>query len=85
MAGMMEDDHMRAQAYFQATKAPPSLAQSQQRIEEFLDHHRIVGKCVAVVTSGGTTVPLEQNTVRFLDNFSTGSRGAASTECVSWL
>lgn len=32
------------------------------------------------ITSGGTTVPLEQNTVRFLDNFSTGSRGARSCE-----
>jgi len=35
---------------------------------------------IALVTSGGTTIPLEKNTVRFLDNFSTGSRGAASTE-----
>jgi len=35
---------------------------------------------VACVTSGGTTVPLEKNTVRFLDNFSRGERGAASAE-----
>nr|CAG4648005.1 EOG090X085T [Moina brachiata]SVE93081.1 EOG090X085T [Moina brachiata] len=35
---------------------------------------------VALVTSGGTTVPLEQNTVRFIDNFSAGTRGAASAE-----
>ena len=35
---------------------------------------------VVLVTSGGTTVPLEFNTVRFIDNFSTGKRGAASTE-----
>eukprot|EP00975_Prorocentrum_lima_P053508 11225172-Prorocentrum_lima.AAC.1 len=35
---------------------------------------------VVLVTSGGTTVPLERNTVRFLDNFSTGARGAASAE-----
>ena len=33
---------------------------------------------LAVVTSGGTTVPLEQRTVRFIDNFSTGTRGARS-------
>jgi phosphopantothenate-cysteine ligase len=32
---------------------------------------------VALVTSGGTTVPLERRTVRFLDNFSTGLRGAS--------
>lgn len=30
--------------------------------------------------SGGTTVPLEQKTVRYLDNFSSGNRGAASAE-----
>ena len=30
--------------------------------------------------SGGTTVPLEKNTVRFLDNFSAGTRGATSAE-----
>jgi len=35
---------------------------------------------VALVTSGGTTVPLERNTVRFIDNFSTGARGAALVE-----
>jgi phosphopantothenate-cysteine ligase len=32
------------------------------------------------VTSGGTTVPLEQRCVRYIDNFSSGNRGAASTE-----
>ena len=35
---------------------------------------------VVLVTSGGTTVPLEQNTVRFIDNFSRGERGASSAE-----
>ncbi|KAF8065879.1 phosphopantothenate--cysteine ligase 1 [Scenedesmus sp. PABB004] len=35
---------------------------------------------VACVTSGGTTVPLERNCVRFIDNFSAGTRGAMSTE-----
>lgn len=38
------------------------------------------GQRVAVVTSGGTTVPLEKNTVRYIDNFSTGGRGAACAE-----
>lgn len=32
------------------------------------------------VQSGGTTVPLEHNTVRFVDNFSAGTRGSASAE-----
>eukprot|EP00922_Rhytidocystis_sp_ex-Travisia-forbesii_P017336 GHVS01025862.1.p1 GENE.GHVS01025862.1~~GHVS01025862.1.p1 ORF type:complete len:162 (+),score=31.27 GHVS01025862.1:165-650(+) len=35
---------------------------------------------VAVITSGGTCVPLESQTVRVLDNFSTGKRGAALAE-----
>ncbi|KAM3297945.1 hypothetical protein ACQJBY_039747 [Aegilops geniculata] len=35
---------------------------------------------VVCVTSGGTTVPLEQRCVRYIDNFSSGQRGAASTE-----
>jgi phosphopantothenate-cysteine ligase len=32
------------------------------------------------VTSGGTVAPLEVETVRFLDNFSTGTRGAIAVE-----
>jgi len=35
---------------------------------------------IVLVTSGGTTVPLEKNTVRFIDNFSHGERGALSAE-----
>ncbi|KAI8015401.1 Phosphopantothenate--cysteine ligase 2 [Camellia lanceoleosa] len=35
---------------------------------------------VVCVTSGGTTVPLEKRCVRYIDNFSSGHRGAASTE-----
>ena len=32
------------------------------------------------VTSGGTIVPLERNMVRYIDNFSTGQRGANIAE-----
>jgi hypothetical protein len=35
---------------------------------------------VTLVTSGGTAVDLEQNTVRTLENFSTGWRGAVAVE-----
>uniref|UniRef100_A0A1J3I2N2 Phosphopantothenate--cysteine ligase 2 n=1 Tax=Noccaea caerulescens TaxID=107243 RepID=A0A1J3I2N2_NOCCA len=38
------------------------------------------GRRIVCVTSGGTTVPLEQRCVRYIDNFSSGNRGAASTE-----
>ena len=51
-------------------------------MQDFVRRHRRAGRRVVVVTSGGTTVPLERNTVRFIDNFSTGSRGARSAEYV---
>ncbi|KAH7647372.1 hypothetical protein FG379_003039 [Cryptosporidium bovis] len=35
---------------------------------------------VVIITSGGTSVPLEKNAVRFIENFSTGKRGAYSAE-----
>ncbi|KAF4655859.1 hypothetical protein FOL47_009253, partial [Perkinsus chesapeaki] len=35
---------------------------------------------LVVISSGGTTVSLERRTVRFLDNFSTGNRGAGLVE-----
>lgn len=38
------------------------------------------GRRVVLVTSGGTKVPLEARPVRFLDNFSSGRRGAISAE-----
>eukprot|EP00644_Phytophthora_capsici_P017234 jgi/Phyca11/509668/fgenesh2_kg.PHYCAscaffold_48_\ len=76
----MSEDQRRTEDYFLNTSKPKWVDERREQVEAFLDHHRVVGKCVAVVTSGGTTVPLERNTVRFLDNFSTGSRGAASVE-----
>ena len=47
-------------------------------IHEFL--LRVKGAPIAFVTSGGTSIPLEKNTVRSIENFSTGRRGALSTE-----
>lgn len=76
----LDEDQRRSDDYFRKTSAPKWSDERRKQVETFLDHHSVVGKCVAVVTSGGTTVPLERNTVRFLDNFSTGSRGAASVE-----
>lgn len=55
--------------------------EAQQELERFVrDHHDLR---IVVVTSGGTIVPLERNTVRYIDNFSTGTRGAMSVECVT--
>ncbi|CAI5743098.1 unnamed protein product [Hyaloperonospora brassicae] len=79
MSTLVEDQRL-TDAYFRSTPPPEYLNGHRERVEAFLAHHRIVGRCVAIVTSGGTTVPLERHTVRFLDNFSTGARGAASVE-----
>ena len=46
--------------------------------DEFLFVNR--GRRIALVTSGGTKAPLEKEGVRFIDNFSTGERGARSVE-----
>ena len=35
---------------------------------------------IVLITSGGTSVKLEKNTVRSIENFSTGKRGALSAE-----
>lgn len=58
--------------------APPTLSESGAALQSFLDAN--CDRRVVVVTSGGTTVPLERKTVRFIDNFSTGNRGAALAE-----
>ncbi|OQR93314.1 hypothetical protein ACHHYP_02661 [Achlya hypogyna] len=76
----LEAQRQRADAYFTATPAPASLEETATSLASFVAHQTTIGRCVAVVTSGGTTIPLEKNTVRFIDNFSTGSRGAASAE-----
>ena len=48
------------------------------------DHQNILAgalfRPIVCVTSGGTTVPLERHCVRFIDNFSGGTRGALSAE-----
>jgi phosphopantothenate-cysteine ligase len=75
-----DDELVNANAYFEATKAPVWEKERRKEIINFLEYHEKIGKCIAIVSSGGTTVPLEKNTVRFIDNFSTGSRGAASVE-----
>lgn len=55
-----------------------------RKITEFVERHSLSSgngaSRVVCVTSGGTTVPLEQRCVRYIDNFSSGHRGAASTE-----
>ncbi|XP_011644143.1 phosphopantothenate--cysteine ligase [Pogonomyrmex barbatus] len=66
---------------FYAKHPPPQdLEQNEQALKEFTKKHFEAGNKVVLVTSGGTTVPLEHNTVRFVDNFSAGTRGSVSAE-----
>jgi phosphopantothenate-cysteine ligase len=66
--------------YFAANPEPASLDQTASLARDFINHHASKNRRVALVTSGGTTVPLENQTVRFIDNFSAGTRGATSAE-----
>ncbi|KAH3679581.1 hypothetical protein WICMUC_000914 [Wickerhamomyces mucosus] len=67
--------------YFKTNIPPPYLDELREETLEFIKYHQEnTGKKIALVTSGGTTVPLENNTVRFIDNFSAGTRGATSAE-----
>uniref|UniRef100_A0A0N5AGX1 DFP domain-containing protein n=1 Tax=Syphacia muris TaxID=451379 RepID=A0A0N5AGX1_9BILA len=47
-------------------------------VEKFLQNNK--DRRMVLVTSGGTRVSLEKHVVRFIDNFSMGTRGAASAE-----
>ncbi|EHK22693.1 uncharacterized protein TRIVIDRAFT_230658 [Trichoderma virens Gv29-8] len=67
-------------AYFATNPPPKQLAAHAALAEAFITQHAAANRRVVLVTSGGTTVPLEKNTVRFIDNFSAGTRGATSAE-----
>ncbi|KAG6377586.1 phosphopantothenate-cysteine ligase [Boletus reticuloceps] len=69
-----------AESYFATQPEPPTLKADIQGVSHFIDSQIEKGRKVVLVTSGGTTVPLELNVVRFLDNFSAGTRGATSAE-----
>ena len=69
---------MDYQTFFQDNPAPSNIEIITTQVEAFLNAN--AGKKVVLVTSGGTIIPFERNTVRFIDNFSQGTRGSASTE-----
>jgi phosphopantothenate-cysteine ligase len=56
-----------------------SLSVKEDAIDQFFTGSKTSERLI-VITSGGTTVPVERNTVRFIDNFSTGLRGARLAE-----
>jgi phosphopantothenate-cysteine ligase len=59
MANLQEDQ------YFSSNPAPESLQEHVPLVTEFIDFHAAKKNRVVLVTSGGTTVPLEKRTVRF--------------------
>ncbi|CAO1431012.1 unnamed protein product [Diamesa tonsa] len=67
---------------FYANHLPPSdFEDNRQLLKNFCETHRLDPNInIVLVTSGGTIAPLEHNTVRFVDNFSAGSRGSGSAE-----
>lgn len=62
--------------------APPSASAlaraTKDNVAKLASRAKSMHKRVVVVTSGGTAVPLERRCVRFVDNFSRGTRGACS-------
>ena len=66
--------------YFDENPPPETLDSHGKLARAFISHHLQFNRAVVLVTSGGTTVPLENQTVRFIDNFSAGTRGATSAE-----
>eukprot|EP01114_Cavostelium_apophysatum_P000754 TRINITY_DN10681_c0_g1_i1.p1 TRINITY_DN10681_c0_g1~~TRINITY_DN10681_c0_g1_i1.p1 ORF type:complete len:315 (-),score=54.16 TRINITY_DN10681_c0_g1_i1:13-957(-) len=66
--------------FFQEESPPAGYEDTCDKLKQFIEVNLKAGRKVALVTSGGTTVPLERNTVRFVDNFSGGGRGSAATE-----
>ena len=66
--------------YFHSNPPPPFLEPYKKLARAFVSDHVQSHRNVVLVTSGGTTVPLENQTVHFIDNFSAGTRGATSAE-----
>ncbi|SAM01743.1 hypothetical protein [Absidia glauca] len=66
--------------FFELNTPPSNLADFESKLTAFVDYHQEKNTRLVFITSGGTTVPLENQTVRFIDNFSNGHRGACSAE-----
>ncbi|KAK6604290.1 DNA pantothenate metabolism flavoprotein [Botrytis cinerea] len=82
MPGLARDNtaEIAERDYFSEYPPPATLEKHTSLAAEFINFHAAAGRRVVLVTSGGTTVPLERQTVRFIDNFSAGTRGATSAE-----
>lgn len=77
------DGEAQAEQFLDSLNKPNDIDQIRQRLLNFCQRHIDQGlesSRFVLITSGGTSVPLERNTVRFIDNFSRGTRGASSAE-----
>lgn len=80
-----DDSERPSEDYFKHNPPPATLNDYTASTKAFIARHTSSTKSsqprpIVLVTSGGTTVPLENQTVRFIDNFSAGTRGATSAE-----
>lgn len=76
-------DQTAAEQFLNRLTKPHDLEKIRQKVLEFCKfhiEHGLENSKFVLITSGGTSVPLERNTVRFIDNFSMGTRGASSAE-----
>lgn len=60
----------------------PAVDWSVVELETFLEYNKAEKRKVALISSGGTAALLERNTVRYIDNFSTGTRGSKCAEAL---
>ncbi|RHN68572.1 putative phosphopantothenate--cysteine ligase [Medicago truncatula] len=71
----------QAKAFFDSAPSLHNSHEITQKLIQFIQHNSSsLARRIVCVTSGGTTAPLEQLCVRYVDNFSSGHRGAISTE-----
>uniref|UniRef100_A0A6G1SI06 Phosphopantothenate--cysteine ligase n=1 Tax=Aceria tosichella TaxID=561515 RepID=A0A6G1SI06_9ACAR len=77
------DGETNAEQFLRSLAKPSDLDQVKKKVLDFCQRHvdhGLENSKFVLITSGGTSVPLERNTVRFIDNFSRGTRGASSAE-----
>ncbi|XP_039253541.1 phosphopantothenate--cysteine ligase-like [Styela clava] len=71
---------LTVQDNLQQFSTPGNLEDVVFKSIEFVQKTLSENRNLVLITAGGTSVPLEQNTVRCIENFSTGRRGAISAE-----
>ncbi|KAK9048783.1 hypothetical protein SSX86_032250 [Deinandra increscens subsp. villosa] len=81
----VDETSFQAKSFFESAPLLKDADSISGKLTQFiLQNSSLTGiegpRRVVCVTSGGTTVPLEQRCVRYIDNFSSGHRGATSTE-----